>query len=313
MYLVLLMLLGFYWKNNGYSLTQQDAWFISGIVAIVFFNITCDLKAYWMYKYVLKNIDFEFFNGKHCSRIETMLCHPLMGGIIAFFVTRLITQAIFLLSEKTGVIFGLLLIVPLSLYFIYRQLRICCIKQVIMGNFNARPKKLHQSLINYISLSLVLNILTISPLKKNVDFSLKEGLLSPGLIFAMVILCAIVLAINLIFSYRSRCYIFLGEIFLKKVEIASPPAIPCASLQAKPIALRMLLWLIVQFAWILLLNAVLTLLEWKLPFEVYYVFCFIPAGAYYCLHMYWLWHSDYLAACDMYFRYDEIRKRSDLW
>lgn len=314
LYLVLFMLLGFYWKNNGYSLTRQDTWLISGIVAIVFFNLICELKAWWMYKYVLKSIDFEFFTGKRCSTIEKIASTPLAGGFIAYFITWLTIQAAFFVSEKLESVFGLLLLLPLFLYLIYRRLRICYIKQVIMQEeHNTRYKTLYQALSHYILLSLALNVLTISPLKKNADFSLNEGWLSARLIIAMFILCAIVLAIDLIFSCRSRRYVLLGKLFLKEIEITSPAAVPCASLYAKPVVLRILFLLIVQFAWILLLNVVLTLLEWNLPFEVYYLFCFFPAGGYYCLHLCWLWRTDYLAACDMYLRCNVISKRSGFW
>ena len=63
---------------------------------------------------------------------------------------------------------------------------------------NTRYKTLYQALSHYILLS-PLNVLTISPLKNNADFSLNEGWLSARLIIAMFILCAIVLAIDLIF------------------------------------------------------------------------------------------------------------------
>ena len=314
LYLVLFMLLGFYWKNNGYALTQQDAWFISGIVAIVFYNFIRDLKAYWAYKYLMKSMDFSFFTGKGCSRAEKMVSYPLVGGLISFFVAWVIIQAVFVLPEHLWNVLGLLFMLPLLLYVIYRTLRTCCIKQLIMEQQqDARYQKFYQTVSYYVLLSLALNILTISPLKKNADFSFHEGWLSARLIIAMFILCVIVLAINLLFSYRTRRYIFLGEIFIKKTEITSPAAIPWRSLHAKPMILRILFLLIVQFAWILLLNVVLTLLEWNLPFEVYYILCFLPAGGYYFLHMCWLWRTDYLTACDMYFRCIEIRKRSVFW
>lgn len=313
-YVVLLMLLGFYWKNNGYSLTQQDAWFISGIVAIVFFNLICDLRAYWKYKFELKSINFDDFNGKRCSRVEQIACYPLAGGVLSFFVTWGIIKATFFLSEKTGNIVGLLSVLPLFLYILYRVFRTCCIKQLIMEKAsNTHYKKPYQAVSQYLLLSLGLNLLTISPLKRNADFSLKDGWFSPRLIIAMFVLCVIVLLINLVFSGRSRRYILLGKMFLKELEFTAPPAIPCASLQAKPVALRILCLLIVQFAWILFINLALTLLGGSLPFEIYFVFCFLPAGGYYFLHLYWLWHADYLTACDMYLRCDEISKRSGFW
>lgn len=127
-----------------------------------------------MYKYVLKSIDFEFFTGKRCSTIEKIASTPLAGGFIAYFIT--VNHSGCFCFWEAGECFGLLLLLPLFLYLIYRRLRICYIKQVIMQEeHNTRYKTLYQALSHYILLSPALNVLTISPLKNNADFSLNEG------------------------------------------------------------------------------------------------------------------------------------------
>lgn len=56
-YAIGLILIGFYWKNAGFTFPSEDIGVVSGILALVLYNFIFDLKAYWAYKCVTKNID----------------------------------------------------------------------------------------------------------------------------------------------------------------------------------------------------------------------------------------------------------------
>lgn len=58
-YAIGLILIGFYWKNAGFTFPSEDIGVVSGILAPVLYNFIFDLKAYWAYKCVTKNIDFR--------------------------------------------------------------------------------------------------------------------------------------------------------------------------------------------------------------------------------------------------------------
>ena len=60
-YVVTLILLGFYGKNSGFSFSREDAWCVSGILALVLYAFITDLRAYWAYKCVVKNVDLSCF------------------------------------------------------------------------------------------------------------------------------------------------------------------------------------------------------------------------------------------------------------
>jgi hypothetical protein len=319
-YVILLVLLGFYWKNNAYSVSAHDAWFISGILAITLFNLIYDLKAYWIYKYTTKNVDCGFFEGKRCTNVETFLSRPIVVGIISVFVFWGVIQCGFLLSAGVFGIIGLYLVLPLLIYFVFRWLRASYIIQLITNNHiqdiaqdKVKYTSLYQYAGHYILFSTLLNILTISPLKRNPDFSLTEGYLTPKLVIAMLILCAIVLVINLAFSRLSKRYIFMGKIFLKEIDFSFSPSIPFAALNAHSLVFRMTLLLVIQFVWILFMGLLLTALGWNMPFEIYFTLCFLPSVGYYYLHIYWLWHIDFAITCDMCMRRKEIEKRTNLW
>ncbi|EHX84055.1 putative membrane protein [Escherichia coli DEC14B] len=63
-YAIGLILIGFYWKNAGFTFPSEDIGVVSGILALVLYNFIFDLKAYWAYKCVTKNIDFSWFKKK---------------------------------------------------------------------------------------------------------------------------------------------------------------------------------------------------------------------------------------------------------
>ena len=206
----------------------------------------------------------------------------------------------------------LYLIAPFIIYLILRCLRPIYIQQLLNSvSSGIRYKNLYHHVIYSVLLIFLLNILSISPLAKNADFSLADGFFSARLIIAMTILCSIVLVINLIFLKASKRYIFLGRIFLKEFDFNFPEQIPFINFHAKPIVIRLLLLLLVLFVWIMCVSTVLSFLQWSVIFEVYFILCFLPCLAYYFLQTYWHWHTELMMACDMYFRYEEIKKRKE--
>lgn len=314
LYFIFLILPGFYWVNNGYQLTEHDAGLISGILAITLFHLIYDLKAYWAYKCVMKNIDFSFFHGKTCSRTEVLVSHPLTVSILSVLVFWSVIKYTLMLSEGVYGILGLYILLPFSVYWVFRWLRGSYIKQVgrTLPDTLTYPSLFRYSGF-YILSGMFLNVLTVSPLKSNPDFSMSEGLLTPKLVLAMLTLSVIILMMNLMFSRLSKRYVLLGKLFLKEIDFYFSSSIPCGSFYAKPILLRMIIYLIVQFIWILFIGVLLTLSGLNLLFEIYFILCFLPSVGYYWLSVYWLWHHDFLAACDMYFRWGEITKRSHFW
>ncbi|KFK94359.1 MULTISPECIES: hypothetical protein [unclassified Serratia (in: enterobacteria)] len=309
-YLLLFIVLGFYWRNNGYSVTHHDAWLISAILAITLFNIIYDLKAYWAYSYVIGRVDIDRFSGKTCLKFEAFLSRPIVISTMSVLVFWLIVKLSLLLPSALYSVLCLFLISPLFIYCVYRSVRPIYIKQVI----NAVPSvvkysSLYRYVSDYILLSTAINLLSISPLKTNPDFSLSNGFFSAKLMIAMLILCAIVLAVNLIFVYLSKRYIFLGRMFLKEVDFNFSPALPFNSLYRIPFMVRMLFLSVIQFGWIAFVSIILALLNLAVPFEVYFSFCLLPLMGYCFLHVYWHWHNEFLMSCDMCFRYEEFKKR----
>lgn len=47
-YAIGLILIGFYWKNAGFTFPSEDIGVVSGILALVLYNFIFDLKAYWL-------------------------------------------------------------------------------------------------------------------------------------------------------------------------------------------------------------------------------------------------------------------------
>ncbi|QHM70567.1 hypothetical protein [Mixta intestinalis] len=313
-YLILFFFLGLYWRNNGYVINVNDAGYLSAITAVILFNVIYELEAYWMYKGVTKNVDLSYFIDKTCSRTEKYLSRPLLVGIVSILALWLILYYGLRLSPTTPAFVVLSAILPLMVYLVFRWLRSSYIRQL---GITTQHQRQYRTLYHYIGfsfiLTIVLTLLTISPLRRNPDFSSLQGWLTPTRIVATFILCAIVLAINLLFTRLSKRYVFLGKLFLSEIDFSFSTAIPCAKFQRTSLAFRLLLVLMVQFVWIVLINLLLALLAWELPFEVYFLASFLPGACYYLLHLYWCWHTDYLSACDMYFRWNEIDKRSQLW
>lgn len=320
-YLILLVLWGCYWKNNGWALTPQDAGFISGILAIVLFHLICDLQAYWMYKGAMKNVDLSFFSGKSLSRTERFLAHPLTVCTLTAFACWAIVRWGLMIANDATAMLSLSLLLPFLVYLIYRGGRSVYIRQLasvsrpqaVARRAKLRYRKLYQYVSRFVLLNSLLTLLTITPLKNNPDFSWHEGSLSLRLTLAMFALCMIALTVNLLFARQSKHYIFLGKLLLQEIDFFFSPALPCAALYAWPVAVRWFFLAMLETGWIAAINMLLMLLAWQPPFSLYFIFCYLPASAYYFLHLTWRWHHDYQSACDMYLRCHEIDKRATLW
>ncbi len=314
LYLITLILLGFYWKNNGYVITRQDAWLVSGIVALIAFDVIFDLKAFWSYKRGVGNIDFSFFDGRRLSRAERLLSQPLAAGLLACCAVWLMIQGCLALPSAVYQLGCLFIFSPLVVYLMYGFVRHSCIKLVETGGAEkVKYKNLYRYVLLQMLVTVTLNVLTVVPLRNNPDFRLSEGYLSPRLMVATLVLCAIVLALNLFMARLSKCYVFLGRLFLKEIDFYFASSFPCRSLHAIPFWLRMVVLLLAQLAWIPLVALALTLLGWDIWFAAWFLLCVVPSLSYCYLHLYWRWQNDFMMSCDMYFRYIEIKKLNDLW
>ncbi|EGK39904.1 hypothetical protein SFK227_0627 [Shigella flexneri K-227] len=60
--------------------------------------------------------------------------------------------------------------------------------------------------------------------------------------------------------------------------------------------------------WITLVSVLATLVEWRIWFEAYFLLCYVPCLIYYFFHCRFLWHNDFMMACDMYFRWGHFNK-----
>ncbi|WLI78613.1 hypothetical protein Q5705_08750 [Kosakonia sp. H02] len=313
-FLIVFLLLGLFWKNVGYEFVAHDAAFISGILAIVLFHFTYELRAYWAYKCVVKNIDFSWFAEKKLWRYETILAHPAIASLLAGLVFWLMAKACFLFSPPGDALAVLCLVSPLFLYSVFRLLRTSYIKQLASTSVEkVKYKHLYRYLAFYLFLSVCLSLLTIAPLKHHPEFNLAGGFFSAPLMVAMLVLCAIVLVVNLVFVRLSRRYIFLGRLFLQEIDFYFSAALPTLAQREMPFWLRMALLVVVEAVWIMLVSMLLALVGGQIAFEVYFLLCWLPCLAYSYLHIYALWHSDFLMACDMYLRWGEINKQSSLW
>lgn len=314
LYMISVALLGLYWKNAGYTLGEQDVVYLSGILALILFSVIYELKAYWTYKCVVGNIDFSFFAGKKLRRHEALITHPAGISVLFFCVAYLLIDTLFSLVTPLVAQLVLCASMPPIIYVIFRALRNSYIKQVQTAAVKQVKYPHLSSYVMYHAVhTLGLTLLTIAPLKKHADFSLQEGFLSARLMIATLMLCAIVLLINLLFMRLSRRYIFLGRLFLQEINLYFSSSLPWQRFYLQPLWLRMMWLLLVETVWIITTGLLFTALEYQPGFVGWFLCCFIPCLGYYYLHLYWLWHNDFLMACDMYFRWGEIDKQYNLW
>lgn len=310
-YFILFIVLGFYWKNNAYILQASDAWYISVILAVTLFNLIYELKSWWAYSCVSERIDVDVFKDKPCSKTALFFSRPTVVSVLSVLVFWLLVKACLLLPSFYNA-FALVVSAPLVVYLFFRALRPLYIKQVLSQvSSGVYYKSIYRYVARFVALSTLINVLSVRALKANPDFSLSEGFFSAKLMVAMLILCAIVLAINLIFVRFSKRYIFLGRFFLKEIDFSFSQKIPFSALHDKWFIIRMLLLLVIEFIWIMIVSVLLALVGWNVAFEIYFLLCLLPCTGYYFLHLCWHWHSEFMMSFDMYFRYDEFKKRNN--
>lgn len=216
-YAIGLILIGFYWKNAGFTFPSEDIGVVSGILALVLYNFIFDLKAYWAYKCVTKNIDFSWFKKKQNHKIELFLTQPLVAGFLSLIMLSAMSWGLYQLLPSLYALFLISLLGPLVIFLLFRMIRTSYVKQVAIS---VAKKVKYKSLTRYVLLSVcistVVNLLTICPLRNSDSFVTEGQWLTFKSIIALLILCGVVLAINLFFLRFSKRYAFLGRLFCRK-------------------------------------------------------------------------------------------------
>lgn len=170
-YIVTFVLLGFYWKNAGFSFTRQDVWLASAIFALILYSFTADLKAFWAYKCVVKNVDLSIFLKKEARPTAPIVYDPLVAMVIATLVFAGISALMLTLAQPDIVLLTLTIVAPLIIWGMFAAMRTIYIRQVIASTRDkGKYKRLSQYLAIAITLSIVMNLLTISPLRNSEQF-----------------------------------------------------------------------------------------------------------------------------------------------
>lgn len=313
-YLVTLTLLGFYWKNSGFSLSVKDIGCVSAILALILYAFIADLRAYWAYKIVVKNVDLSCFVDQDPKRADRVIYAPLVVVPFAMLLAGGLTGAVLLLTPPAIALTVLAVTAPLLIWGLFALLRPRYIRQVFVAPRDTlRYRRLSHYLALPVLMSLLMTLLTIAPLRHREAFDLYGHYFTLKAIITMLVLCAVVLAINLLSLRFTRRYIFLGHLFMNEIDLLFSSATPLRTLYEKPLWLRLLLLLAVEFVWLALTGLIATLLGWNLWFEVYFLLCYLPCLAYYALHAWWKWHNDFMMSCDMYLRWGEISRQNALW
>ncbi|WP_392565882.1 hypothetical protein RHO15_10020 [Utexia brackfieldae] len=308
--LIVLLVFGFYWKNSTFSITANDSGLIGGILALLLFNFIYELQAYWAYSWGVGRVDVNDFGGQRFSTIAIFLSRPEIVSLFSFGIFWIIVKGCLTLLSGAYSLVSLLILSLCYILLIIRFLRRIYIRQMLVSiSCSPRFKSMSQYVAYSLFFIIMLNILSVIPLKYQPAFSLEQGFTSPQLIIAMWILCMIVQAINQFFSLSSKRYIFLGRVFLKEIDLLFSQSVPWPTMYAKSMISRMVLLLIVELFWIILVSVLLHVFNVIFNFEGYFILCFLPCIGYHFLHLYWRWHSDFLMACDMYLRFDECQKR----
>ena len=277
------ILLGFYWKMP-VSLSRQDARVASGIFALIGYSFIADLKAFWAYKCVVKNVDLSVFVGKESPKTNSVIFEPFVVLAVSILIFAGITGLFLALTTPyhaadhgfrgTADYLG-----------IFAALRHVYIQQVVAS---ARDKAKYTQLSQYVAvavvISVVMNLLTISPLRNSAQFDLYGRYFTLTAIITMVVLCVVVLGINLLFLRFTRRYVFLGHLFLNEIDLYFSPSIPWRTLSEKPLWLRLVMLVGVECVWSAVIGVLLTLSGWQVWFEVYFLLCYLPCLVYYTLH-----------------------------
>lgn len=310
-YLVSLILLGFYWKNAAFTYSARDIGFVSGILALVLYNFIADLQAYWAYKCVIKNIDFSYFKNKENRKSEIILTQPFLAAGLALVLFYIIACGVYALIPSFYALLVLALLMPLVIFLLFRIIRNCYVNQVAIS---AVQRVKYKTLVRYVLISVcvttIMNILTISPLRSSEKFSRYEQWLTLESVITIGIVCIAALTMNLLFLRFTKRYVFLGRLFLKEIELVFSTAAPWPALFARPLWLRLLILLVIEILWITLMTLLITLMGGRVWFEAYFLLCYLPCLAYYFLHTWWQWHNDFMMSCDMFLRWGKISKQT---
>ena len=313
-YLITLVLLGFYWKNASFTFTRHDVWFVSSIFALILHNFIFDLKAYWAYKCVVKNIDLSFFKNKTNKKIEVLMFKPPVAVASALLIFGAFSSALFVLTSAGTVLIILAIIAPLMIWGMFAIVRNGYVKQVAISAVQeVRWKSLSRYMVPTMLVNIVMNLLVIGPLRDSEQFDLYGRYFTLEAIITMFALCAIVFALSLLALLISKRYVFLGHLFLNEINLIFTTTIPLRSLHDKPQWLQLVILLVIEALWISLVGLIFTLTGWQVWFEVYFLLCYLPCFSYYIMRCYWKWHNDFMMSCDMYFRWGEISKQTRLW
>ncbi|HIA8022746.1 TPA: hypothetical protein ACWSD6_005205, partial [Escherichia coli] len=292
-YAIGLILIGFYWKNAGFTFPSEDIGVVSGILALVLYNFIFDLKAYWAYKCVTKNIDFSWFKKKQNHKIELFLTQPLVAGFLSLIMLSAMSWGLYQLLPSLYALFLISLLGPLVIFLLFRMIRTSYVKQVAIS---VAKKVKYKSLTRYVLLSVcistVVNLLTISPLRNSDSFVTEGQWLTFKSIIALLILCGVVLAINLFFLRFSKRYAFLGRLFLQEIDLFFSSENALSTFFAKPLWLRLFILLVIEVMWITLVSVLATLVEWRIWFEAYFLLCYVPCLIYYFFYCRFLWHGN---------------------
>lgn len=313
-YLVTTILLGFYWKNANFSFSYNDVWVVSCILALIFYSFIVDLKAYWAYKCVVKNVDFSFFINKSNNKVEVILFRPIVAGGISCVIFGVLSKLLFLFIDADYMLLFLVMIAPLVTWNMFNIVRNGYIKQVAISVVDrVKYKRLSHYLLRTVAICTVMNLLTLSPLRESEKFDLSGRYFTLESIITMWMLCLVVLIVNLFFLRFSKRYVFLGHIFLKEIDLLFSSRIPLYNLYVKPLWLRLAVLFLAQFFWISMLGGIMKLMDAKVSIEIYFLLCYTPCLFYYALHTWWQWHNDYMMSCDMYLRWGQISKQTTPW
>lgn len=314
LFLITFILLSFYWKNRGFTLSENDAVSLSVVLSLIVFNFISEIKSNWAYKFVVNKIDPSTLRGKPLSQYQSMLLHPVAIGVLGLGIFYLMASSLLKGVPPGYALSGIAIVAPVMMYLMFRFTRLFYMKKIEQAFADkVKYRSLHRYVGARLLPTLLMSILVISPLGEQDDFAMSEGIFSARLMVAMLILCVVVLSINLVFSNSPRRYALLGRMFLNEIDLNFSAPFPMRGLYEMPLWLRLMILLLCKFIWILVISATLALSGWDICFDVYYVLCLIPSIIYYYLHVYWRWHNDYMMACDMYLRWGIIHKQTSLW
>ncbi len=94
-----------------------------------------DLKAYWAYKCVTKNIDFSWFKKKsRTTKIELFITQPLVAGFLSLIMLSAMSWGgLYQRLPSLYALFLISLLGPLVIFLLFRMIRTSYVKQVAIS------------------------------------------------------------------------------------------------------------------------------------------------------------------------------------